>query len=28
MMRHPLCAQGLERFLADYDAVSKRDLRA
>jgi len=28
MMAHPLCAQGLERFLADYEAVKKRDLPA
>jgi transaldolase len=27
MMSHPLCSQGLERFLADFEAVKKRDLR-
>jgi transaldolase len=27
MMSHPLTAQGLERFLADFEAVKKRDQR-
>ena len=27
MMAHPLCSQGLERFLADFDTVRKRDQR-
>jgi transaldolase len=27
MMAHPLCAQGIERFLADFDAVRKRERR-